>query len=149
MSKKKKYTKYDKYRKIITKIIRQGDTFGVDKITDAPKACESMDCEDCLFCGSLSCVPGRKAWLNSKYEEPKRVFTEEQKNFIRTCDNINFLAKDYSGMLFAYFAKPNKDSVGVWVGRGVVAMNIITSIDFPQIKWEDKEPTSREEILGE
>lgn len=138
----------NKYKKAIIKIAMQGEEFGVSKTNDIPIDCRFIKCEDCRFYEG-DCALGRKAWLNSKYEEPKRVFTEEQKNFIRTCDNINFLAKDYSGMLFAYFAKPNKDSVGVWVGRGVVAMNIITSIDFPQIKWEDKEPTSREEILGE
>lgn len=148
MSKKKKYTKYNKYRKLITKIIRQGDTFGVDKITDMPKACKSMYCEDCLFGDGLCTRDERKAWLNSKYEEPKRVFTEEQKNFIRTCDKIKFLAIDSDGRLFSYPSKPSK-CVDRWLGFGMVHINAITSIDFPQIKWSDKEPTSREEILGE
>lgn len=149
MSKKKKYTKYNKYRKLITKIIRQGDTFGVDKITDMPKACESMHCEDCLLYNlPHSCVSERKAWLNSKYEELKRVFTDEQKNFIRTCDKIKFLARDHNGKLFAYSKKPNRES-SVWIGSVVGFVPSLTFITFPQIKWSDKEPTSREEILGE
>lgn len=150
MSEKKPYTKYDKYRELITKITRQGDTFGVDKITDMPKACEFMDCKDCLFSGTLhSYVYDRKAWLNSKYEEPKRVFTEEQKNFIRTCDKIKYVARDKDGRLFWYSSIPNK-SLAFWnSSRSSSEMKNITSIMFPQIKWEDEEPTSREEILGE
>lgn len=147
MSKKKKYTKYDEHKKLITKIAMQGDTFGVDKITDVPKACESMNCVDCIFYDA-NCTSARKAWLNSKYEEPKRVFTDEQKNFIRTCDKIKFLARDYNGRLFAYSNKPNRDS-RVWFGFAVGFVPSLTFITFPQIKWSDKEPTSREEILGE
>lgn len=108
-----------------------------------------MYCEDCLFGDGLCTRDERKAWLNSKYEEPKRVFTDEQKNFIRTCDKIKFLARDYNGKLYAHSAKPNKAPAGIWVGYDVASMKTITSIDFPQIKWSDKEPTSREEILGE
>lgn len=149
MSKKKKYTKYDKHKKLITKIARQGDTFGVDKITDVPKACEPMFCKDCLFHDSPhTCVYERKSWLNSKYEEPKRVFTDEQKNFIRACDKIKFLARDYNGKFFAYSAKPNRNA-SVWIGNVVGYVPSLTFITFPQIKWSDDEPTSREEILGE
>lgn len=139
--------KKDKYRKAIIKIAMQGEVFGVDKTTDVPAPCISMSCINCRF-DRINCFDGRKAWLNSKYEEPKRVFTDEQKNFIRTCDKTKFLAKDSDGRLFSYPSKPSK-CVDRWLGFGMVHINAITSIDFPQIKWSDKEPTSREEILGE
>lgn len=151
MSKQKKYTKYDKYRELITKIIRQGDTFGVDKITDVPKACESMNCKDCLLYNNPhSCVFERKAWLDSKYEEPKRVFTDKQKNFIRTCDKIKYIARDKGGSLYSYCFKPIRCAT-FWRDYELTGVKLcnLSMIGFPQIKWEDKEPTSREEILGE
>lgn len=150
MSKKKKYTKYDRHKKLITKIARQGDIFGVDKITDVPKACESMYCKDCLFHDSPhTCVYERKAWLNSKYEEPKRVFTKKQKNINRVLNKIKYIARDMDGSLWGFVNKPYKDGF-YWRTEGFYCnLDKLISIDFPQITWEDEEPTSREEILGE
>ena len=139
--------KKDKYRKAIIKIAMQGEEFGVSKTNDIPIDCRFIKCEDCRFYEG-NCALGRKAWLNSKYEEPKRVFTDEQKNFIRTCDKIKYIARDENGGLFAYSVKPNRNP-GLWLGHVAAYVPALTSIDFPQIKWSDKEPTSREEILGE
>lgn len=138
----------EKYREEIIKFALKGDRYGVSEANKLLVACGSILCEDCIFYDG-DCDLGRKAWLNSKYEEPKRVFTDEQKNFIRTCDKIKFLARDYSGKLFAYSEKPYRDS-SVWIGSVVGYVPSLTFITFfPQIKWSDKEPTSREEILGE
>lgn len=139
--------KKDKYRKAIIKIAMRGEEFGVSKTNDIPIDCRFIKCEDCRFYEG-DCALGRKSWLNSKCEEPKRVFTEEQKNFIRTCDKIKFLARDSKGELFAYSVKPNRISI-LWMGDIAAYVPALTSIHFPQIKWEDEEPTSREEILGE
>lgn len=143
--------KKNKHRKTIIKIAMQGETFGVSKTNDLPIACNSLKCEDCIFYGGFyegCCAWGRKAWLNSKCEEPRRVFTEEQKNFIRACDGIKYMARDLDGKLFSYSEKPHRECLW-WSGNSMAYVKSITSIDFPQIKREDEEPTSREEILGE
>lgn len=133
----------EKHEKIICEIALRGDTFGVSEMDNLPVACDSIRCENCLFY-EIGCALGRQGWLNSEYTEPKRVFTEEQKNFIRACDDIKYIARDKSGSLFAYSKKPRKGLVA-WSGE----LMIYVVINFPQITWEDKEPTSREEILGE
>lgn len=139
----------NKYKDDITKIAMEGGVLAALKVDNSLVSCDSIGCGDCKFYDFDDCNAARREWLNSEYEKPKRVFTKKQKNFIRTCDKIKFLARDCNGRLFAYSEKPNKFLVGVWVGRCVVCMKTIASIDFPQIKWEDDEPTSREEILGE
>lgn len=137
----------EKYREEIIKFALEGDRFGVSKANKLPVACGSIMCEDCIFYEG-DCALGRKAWLNSECEEPKRVFTEEQKNFIRACDGIKYMARDWDGKLLSYSKKPCRGRFG-WIGAPIAYVKSITSIDFPQIKWKNKEPTSREEILGE
>ena len=88
--------------------------------------------------------------------KPKRVFTDEQKvalqNALRKCSLIRYLARDKDGTLCAYSHKP-KRAHDVWLcsGSGTTYIYLPNSITnaFPQITWEDKEPTSCEEILGD
>lgn len=88
--------------------------------------------------------------------KPKRVFTDEQKaalqNALRKCSLIRYLARDKDGTLCAYSHKP-KRAHDVWLcsGSGTTYIYLPNSITnaFPQITWEDEEPTSCEEILGE
>lgn len=139
-----------KYREEIIKLALEGDRFGVSKANKLPVACGSIMCEDCIFYEG-DCTLGRKAWLNSEYKEPERVFTEEQKNVLRIFDKIKYIARDKSGDLWGYVYKPQKGQ-NCWYTNDVAFLARFTnvaSIDFPQIKWKDKEPTSREEILGE
>lgn len=147
----------EKHEKIICEIALNGDTFGVSKMSNLPVACDSIRCEICLF-NEIGCALGRQAWLNSEYTEPKRIFTEEQKNFIRAFDKIKFLARDKIGSLWGYTIEPirktnswDTDNCDTICRKGISFQELafLTSIDFPQIKWEDKKPTSREEILGE
>lgn len=88
--------------------------------------------------------------------KPKRVFTEEQKtilqNALRKCSLIRYLARDKNGALCAYSHKPKRAN-DFWLCSGgsatyIYLPNSITTA-FPQITWEDEEPTSCEEILGE
>ena len=88
--------------------------------------------------------------------KPKRVFTDEQKaalqNALCKCSLIRYLARDMNGALWGYSHKPEKTHDG-WVCKGggntSIYLNPSISSTFPQITWEDKEPTSCEEILGE
>jgi len=75
-------------------------------------------------------------------------FTDDEKAFIRLATGIKWLARDKSGELYAYPDKP-VNSVSVWEGDYCVCMSDITHFKFASIRWEDTEPTSREQILGE
>lgn len=140
----------EKYQGEIIKFALKGDRFGVSGANKLLVACGSIMCEDCIFYDG-NCDLGRKAWLNSEYEEPKRIFTEEQKNFIRACDKIKYIARDMDGGLWGFANKPYKNDVYWEIDCPSFYCNLdkLISIDFSQITWEDKEPTSREEILGE
>ena len=84
----------------------------------------------------------------------KRVFTDEQKtllqNALRKCELIRYLARDKEGALWGYTHKPKRTHDG-WAcggGGGYIYLGMLIP-NFPQITWEDKEPTSCEEILIE
>ena len=85
--------------------------------------------------------------------EQKRIFTEEQKatlqNALRKCSLIRYLARDKNGALWGYSHKPKRTRDG-WIcsdsGTHIYLGSLTT--DFPQITWEDEEPTGCEEILG-
>lgn len=84
----------------------------------------------------------------------KRVFTDEQKaalqNALRKCGLIRYLARDKNGALWGYPHKPKRTHDG-WVcgdRGGYIYLGMLIP-DFPQITWEDKKPTSCEEILIE
>lgn len=140
----------DKYKEDIIKIAMEGGILAVSKVDNSLVPCDSMDCWDCKFYDVEDCNVSRKEWLNSEYEEPKRVFTEEQKNFIRVCDKVKYIARNMAGRLYSYCFKPEKYQT-FWQDHARTATSLcdLSNIDFPQIKWEDEEPTSREEILGE
>lgn len=141
----------NKYKDDIIKIAMEGGELAVSKVDNSLVPCDSIGCGDCKFYGFDECNVARREWLNSEYEEPKRVFTEEQKNILRTFDKIKYIARDKSGDLWGYVYEPQKGQ-NCWQSDDVAFSTRFTnviSIDFPQIKWSDKEPTSREEILGE
>lgn len=50
-----------------------------------------------------------------------------------------YVARDKDGLLFIHIDKPYKDKVGVWLSSG--ATQCICSSFFPEVKWEDEEPT--------
>lgn len=89
--------------------------------------------------------------------KPKQVFNDKQKtalqNALRKCSLIRYLARDKDGALWGYSHKPKRTQDG-WLCNGgggstyIYLPNSITTA-FPQITWEDEEPTSCEEILGE
>lgn len=54
-------------------------------------------------------------------------------------------ARDENGILFIYISKPIKDkSTGAWYNPEDYGIGITENNDFPQVKWEDEEPTKVE-----
>ena len=148
----------EKFAKEIVEIAVNTKPIAVKK-DGTPTQCYAFSCRDCMFgkaknaegCGSLL-----KQWAESEYVEPK-LFTEEEKAFIRACDNIKYLTRNAYGNLYAFAGeeKPKKYFDGWGTEAPVkgaspywgVFLFGITSLSFSAIKWEDSEPTSREEIL--
>lgn len=89
---------------------------------------------------------------NSEYHEHKH-FTEDEKEFIRLSNKIEYIARDKSGTLMYWTSKYNcikKINDCYWEdidGSGKPLKWITNKLKFKAIKWEDEKPTSREEIL--
>ena len=128
---------------------------GVNKDTKIPQSCENLSCQDCLFFNAWPCYSEIKKWMEGEYKEEK-VFTEEEKTIIRILDRIEWVARDSNGEVYGYCDEKPQKAEKAW--RVVLpnsrfikisSFNAYSSnsILFNCIKWEDEEPTSREEIL--
>ena len=107
-------------------------------------------CRDCIFNDAHKCCSElRKEWAEAEYVEPK-IFTEEEKALLRALSKINWVAKDRNGEVYLYSNKPSKIVQG-WgwdLKNGyMIKLQNFSDLKFESIKWEDEEPTSREEIL--
>lgn len=145
----------EKYAEEILNAALEHDVIAVTRKGRIVTRCGEMEnCKDCVFYSSPtgSCREKFKEWANSEYGKWKH-FTDREKEFIKLFPEIKYVARDSYGVLFAYTDKPQKGrttwdyfcndisatfrSISLW------------KLDFDSIQWEDEEPTSREEILGE
>lgn len=141
----------EKYAKEIAEQTIQGHHFAFDKQSKRVVACSYIRCDDCLFHGVSSCAQKILEWGNTECEESKR-FTEREKAFITLFPEIKYIARDKWGKLFAYKDKPEKyEDREEWFNcddpDSFYEIHF-WGLEFNSIKWEDEEPTSREEILG-
>ena len=78
-------------------------------------------------------------------KDPK--FTEDEKAILRNVPkHYKWIARDLNGHLYIYVSKPKK-GLTIWVNTGLLMLPFDHLFQF--IKWEDKEPYSIEELLGE
>lgn len=144
----------EKYANEIIELAIQGLRFGVDKQSNRVAPCNSIRCNsircvDCLFHGVSSCSQKTFEWANAEYEEPK-IFTEREKAFLKLFPVFQYIAKDKNGEVFAFISKPVK-GIECWISSDNYGFYIpdYMELHFNDIRWEDEEPTSREEILGD
>lgn len=140
-------TNAEKYKDaIMAQMCKTGD-WAVNEVN------EIISCEDCSKCifRRVYCSDERKKWLNTEADK-KKAFSEKDKEVIRALDKVQWVARDKDGSLCAYVKKPFKDIAGYWYSATYPFMGIIdnfSTAEFASVKWEDDEPTSREEILGD
>lgn len=145
-------TNKEKNKNEIVDIAAEGDTVAVDRDSLKLVACNSIGCFQCLFDtynypdNKGGCVENLRHWMNSEYAEPKK-FTQQEQMVLNICDKINWLARDEDGDLYGFVEKPIKKDRFWGSENQYVLMSKISSCKFEAIKWEDKEPVSREEIL--
>ena len=145
----------EKYANEIIDMALRDRRMAVNNETRKPCRCCDLECKDCFFDNSNyiipqtsdGCTENRIHWANSEYVERKE-FTEQEKAVIRALDNIAWIARGRDGILYGYTQKPKKSDFD-WCGIAHINITHSSSCAFKAIKWEDDEPTSREEILGE
>lgn len=109
-------------------------------------SCRQIRCGYCKFANSEDCDTQLKEWAEAEYGEHK-AFTEEEKAILRALPNANWVARDMNGFVHIYVFKPDKRTCS-WAGEGQnFRVKAFCDCEFSAVKWEDEEPTSREEIL--
>lgn len=78
-------------------------------------------------------------------------------NYLANCTHFKWIARDQDGLLYVYDKKPQKAidigciNPGYWFCEDdeydSAPMIVFNSL-FQNIKWEDSEPTSIEDVLG-
>ena len=141
-------TNYEKYKDQLIFILM--DRIGVDHKKGIPESCVEVGCENCRFYikDDKRCNHRVAEWLNAEVKE--KCFTYEEKEYVRLNDKIPYYVRDKKGRLCGCTEKPHKKD-GEWRTDNscrVTLVNEITSLSFSAIKWEDPEPTSRDEIIN-
>lgn len=141
----------EKFANEIINLAINNKVIAVNKYTNDVVDCYMLPCIDCLFHGKCGCDPLKTTeWANSEYKEPKR-FTSLERDFAITCDKVKYYARDKDGEVWGYNDKPTKCTLGwgLLSSNNVVRTKIsrVSSLKFEAIKWEDDQPTTREEII--
>lgn len=113
-------------------------------------SCNNISCNDCKFnINKKSCIDAIIKWLNAEACE-KKAFSEKDKEVIRALDKVKWVAREENGIIYGYHNKPQKSS-GTWFcfNDYPISLALFSTAEFSPVKYEDDEPTSREEILGE
>ena len=87
-----------------------------------------------------------KELLWERKEKPK--LNEDEKAILKVLLNEKYkwIARDKNDWLYVYASKPKK-GITIWENTGSPMMPFVHLFNF--IKWEDEEPYSIEELLGE
>lgn len=141
-------TNAEKYKDAIMAQMCKTGNWAINEVNEII-SCEA--CLNCIFRDGGYCTDEKKKWLNAEVDE-KKAFSEKDKEVLRALDKVQWVARDNDGKLFAYATKPFRNMIGYWYSASPESMSRIDNLstaEFAPVKWEDDEPTSREEILGE
>lgn len=142
----------EKNKKVILDLTEGGYYFAVRKDgQNIARSCDGLNCEDCIFdeekdCG---CSFSRMKWMLSEYKEPIKLtrFEYEILGHLFKNKQYKFIVRERNGYLYAYINKPRKYDKA-W--QALTCMRSMSLFDdlFQFIQWEDEEPTSIKDVLG-
>ena len=145
MKNKEKYAK-----EIVDAVTGGGYGFGFNKFSGEIRRCNEISCVECLFCeshGADECNKMKKEWAESEYIE-KPVISKKDMEFLGyLSENIEYIARDPSGALYIYTRKPYKQ-IDCWSSSACETEKSwwMFNVDFPMVKWSDKEPWLIEDL---
>ena len=143
----------EKYRDKLLKFIKEKDagsfTFSKGK-EGSFWQCGGRRCSECGMSKERSnCTVARLKWLLSEYKEPVKLTELEHGILEYLLENrqYGFVVRERNGIIYAYKSKPKKEADS-W---GSLSLNnelgLFNNL-FQFVKWEDSEPTSIEDVLG-
>ena len=88
-----------------------------------------------------------KKLLWERKEKPQPKLTEDEKAILKNVPKeYKWIARDLSGLVYIFIERPEKGQA-IWYGCGKPMIPFYRLFQF--IQWEDEEPYSIEELLGE
>lgn len=128
-------------------------------LTDSIADCKTLDCKNCRFSRLnnsddeiILCCTRKVKWLLSEYKETIKLRKLEYRvlEHIQEYAKYRYIARDKSNNIYVYKNKPEKH-VDYWstpIKGKTSAMLMFCDCLFKFIQWEDKEPTSIQEVLN-
>ena len=108
--------------------------------------CYGLLCENCKFCMETDCKAASREWLEKEYiEPPLSISRKDVRLFEYMKDSYKYIARNHNGDLYLYTNKPKK-GYSVWISDLEDASIKSFDVEFPMIKWEDKEPWKIEDL---
>ena len=107
--------------------------------------CYNLLCENCKFYTEKDCGTASRKWLEEEYVEQMVISRKDVCLLAYVKDDYKCIARDYDGDIFLYTNKPEK-CFGVWFSDGKGVSIKPFDVDFPMVKWEDKEPWKIEDL---
>lgn len=103
--------------------------------------CRYLSCKDCKFNMEKLCREAARRWLEEEYVEPPTIrISKKDRAFLEYIkDGYEYIARDLNGSLCLYTTKPERNREVWFSNPGFVNLKRI-SVDFPMVKWDDKEP---------
>ena len=135
----------EKFAKEIMNIACSGSRIAVMKRSGRIVPCDGILCSVCLF--SSDCRKKIKDWSESEYIE-KPVISKKDRAFLDyLSENIEYIVRDPSGALYIYTRKPYKQ-IDCWISSACETEKSwwMFNVDFPMVKWSDKEPWLIEDL---
>lgn len=135
----------EKFAKEIMDIACSGSRIAVMKRSGRIVPCDGILCSVCLF--SSDCRKNIKDWSESEYIE-KPVISKKDRAFLDyLSENIEYIVRDPSGALYIYTRKPYKQ-IDCWSSSTCETEKSwwMFNVDFPMVKWSDKEPWLIEDL---
>lgn len=137
----------EKFAKEIMNIACSGNRIAVMKGSGRIVPCDGVLCSVCSFCGSVDCRKNIKDWSESEYIE-RVVISKKDRAFLDYLnENIEYIIRDPSGALYIYTRKPYKQ-IDCWSSSTCETEKSLWmfNVDFPMVKWSDKEPWLIEDL---
>lgn len=137
----------EKFAKEIVEIACDGDDIAIDKRTGKVSSCTHVPCSNCLFCKN-GCAKGRRKWAESEYIEKPLISKKDRAFLDYLRPEWEYMARDNDERLRVFFEKPIK-ARDVWnydVSIGAYNLSYGLIVDFPMVKWSDKEPWLIEDL---
>ena len=140
----------EKYRSQVLDIIEEGRQFAVSKDRQNIVRCTvDFSCGNCIFGGENDCgySLARMKWLLSEYKEPIKL-TRLEFEILKWLDkeDYKFIVRNPGGNLMIYYDTPEKDVSFWFYDSGCKILSGFNEL-FQFVQWEDKEPTSIQEVL--